>query len=74
MTPTRRQQLDRIRRRLRSHPALWGDLGQSKEDQADRILSAIRKKLAPIEKAEHRERINKIFEQRYNIDTAIYYA
>ena len=74
MTPTRRQQLERLQRALRFNcPALWGDEGQEKEDQAERILSKVRAKLRPIEKAEFRERANKIFEQRYNADTAINY-
>jgi hypothetical protein len=75
MTTTRRQQLDRILRNLRrSDSPLWGNQGQEKEDQAERVIFKIRARLRPIEKAEHRERMNKIFEQRYNADTAINYA
>lgn len=74
MTPTRRQQLERLQRALRFNcPALWGAEGPAKEEQAERILLNVRAKLRPIEKAEHHERMNKIFEQRYNADTAINY-
>lgn len=74
MTPTRRQQLDQLARKLRHSPALWGDEGPAREEKADRILGKIRARLRPIEKEEHRQRVNAIFERRYSIDTAINYT
>lgn len=73
MTPTRRQQLDRLARKMRTSPALWGDEGPQREAKADRVLSRIRAKLRPIEKAEFHARANALFEQRFANDTAINY-
>jgi hypothetical protein len=74
MTPARRQQLDRLCRRIRNGAALWGDEGPAREEKADRVLHKARSRLAPIEKEENRARMNEIFERRYSIDTAIYYS
>ena len=30
---------ERLRRRIRQHPALWGEMGEEKEKQAERILA-----------------------------------
>jgi hypothetical protein len=59
---------------MRTNPALWGDLGQTKEDQADRILSAVRNRLRPIWKDEQRQRFDAVFKRRFAIDTAINYS
>jgi hypothetical protein len=59
---------------MRTNPALWGNLGQAKEDQADRILSAVRNRLRPIWKEEQRQRFDALFKCRYEIDTAINYS
>ena len=34
--------------RVRAHPALWGDRGESKEAQASRILHRCKAKLEPL--------------------------
>jgi len=74
MTPTRRKQLERIQRKLRAaDSALWGNQGQNKEDQAGRILSKVRARLRPIERAEHYARFDAEFKRRYLIDVAINY-
>jgi len=36
---------EKLRRSIRRHPALWGELGEAKEKQADRILKATGDKL-----------------------------
>lgn len=74
MTPTRRQQLDRLCRSIRNGNAIWGDEGEAREEKAERVLKKARSRLAPIEKEEHRARMNEIFERRYAIDVAIYYS
>ena len=38
---------ERIRRRIRSHPALFGELGEAKERQAERILQKTTERLRP---------------------------
>lgn len=38
---------ERLLRRIRSHPALWGERGPEKEAQAIRIRDKCKKRLAP---------------------------
>lgn len=38
---------ERIRRAIRAHPALWGELGPAKEEQAQRILKRTADRLRP---------------------------
>ena len=38
---------ERILRNIRRHPALWGELGEAKERQAERILAKAKARLAP---------------------------
>lgn len=46
MKTSRIQQIERLRARMRSHPALYGEMGDAKEDQAERILRATSRRLA----------------------------
>lgn len=48
---------ERKLRWVRSHPALYGDCGPKKEEQAMRLITKLKKKLAPVFKAraEHAE-------------------
>jgi hypothetical protein len=39
---------ERLLRRIRSHPALYGDLGAAKEAQAARIRDKCKARLAPV--------------------------
>lgn len=39
---------ERIRRAIRSHPALWGERGPVKEKQAARILAKTAERLRPV--------------------------
>lgn len=39
---------ERMLRRIRSHPALWGERGPEKEAQAIRIRDKCKKRLAPV--------------------------
>ena len=41
----REARAERLLRRIRSHPALWGDMGDAKERQAERILTACKGRL-----------------------------
>jgi hypothetical protein len=38
---------ERIRAAIRRHPALWGDMGPEKEQQASRILAKTADRLRP---------------------------
>lgn len=46
---------ERLLRRIRNHPALYGDLGERKEKQAERIRDKCKVKLAPVfkKRADH---------------------
>jgi hypothetical protein len=54
---------ERILRRIRQHPALWGEMGDGKEAQAARILRKCKQRLAPQWRA-HREAIKHARGQR----------
>lgn len=66
-----RNKLETILRRLRSHPALWGDMGTAKEGQAERLIRRVKARLAPVWQQEHMERVNARFERAHAIDVAI---